>query len=234
MIKIEKREVAGWEAAIRGCRNPMNSWGRSDSEFITADGEHHDICGNSGPWYGDDGWDETLIGENDHKLMMKLRNAGTDHRKFMRMITMYCDITAPLYWWKEFDTYKVGTVANSCSTMHKIAAKEFELDDFSHEHLAGGYLETLKETIKVLNDARDHYINGLPPYFPPKTKDSWWFMIQLLPSSYNQKRTVMMNYEVLANIYKSRKGHRLDEWNELCEWIECLPYSEIITGKKED
>lgn len=225
MIKIEKTEVFGWEAAIRGMRNPMNSWGRSDS-FA---------------WPG--GID---LGPNDHELMMKLRNAGTDHRKFMRMITVYCDITAPLYWWKEFDTYKVGTVANSCSTMHKIAEKEFELDDFSHEHLGvfipaeknGGdecyqnlWLETMKKTVDALNIARIHYLQEKDAKLK---KDYWWQMIQLLPSSYNQKRTVMMNYEVLSNIYKSRKGHRLDEWNELCEWIESLPYSEIITGEKQD
>lgn len=235
MIKIEKYDVFGWEAAIRGMRNPMNSWDRSDSEFITADGEHHDICGNSGPWFGDDGWDETLIGPNDHELMMKLCNAGAVHRKFMRMITVYCDITAPLYWWKEFDTYKVGTVANSCSTMHKIHEKKFELEDFSCEHLMTSGMDILMRTIKNLNDCRNAYVNydtwDNNGFSKPTKKDIWWQMIQLLPSSYNQKRTVMMNYEVLANIYKSRKGHKLDEWNELCEWIESLPYSEIIAGE---
>lgn len=246
MLKIEKTEVVGFEAAIRGMRNPKNSWEKSDSEFITSDGDHHDICGHSGPWFGSDGWEEVLIGENDLNLMTTLRNAGTDHRKFMRMIVVYLDITAPLYWWKEFDTYKVGTVANSCSTMHKIHAKEFTLDDFSHEHLlsmanndAGDALflndannirvdgdDLLGLTINVLNYYRGRYI---------KTKDKryWWQMIQLLPTSYNQKRTVMLNYEVLANIYKSRKDHKLDEWHTFCDWIESLPYSELITGEKK-
>lgn len=243
MLKIEKTEVVGFEAAIRGMRNPKNSWEKSDSEFITSDGDHHDICGHSGPWFGSDGWEEVLIGENDLNLMTTLRNAGTDHRKFMRMIVVYLDITAPLYWWKEFDTYKVGTVANSCSTMHKIHAKEFTLDDFSHEHLlsmanndAGDALflndannirvdgdDLLGLTINVLNYYRGRYI---------KTKDKryWWQMIQLLPTSYNQKRTVMLNYEVLANIYKSRKDHKLDEWHTFCDWIEGLPYSKLITA----
>lgn len=246
MLKISNFEVMGWEYAIRGMRNPMNSWEKSDSEFITVDGEHHDICGNSGPWYGSDGWSETLIGEQDLDLMIRLRNAGTDHRKFMRMITVYLDITAPLYWWKEFDTYKVGTVANSCSTMHKIAEKEFTPEDFSHEHLMSIanddpcdalFLEgtnirvdgddLLGLTINVLNYYRNRYL---------KTKDKkyWWQMIQLLPSSYNQKRTVMLNYEVLANIYKSRRNHKLDEWYTFCDWIEELPYSELITGSSEE
>lgn len=249
MLKIENVEVMGWEAAIRGLRNPMNSWEKSDSEFITSDGYHHDVCGNSGPWHGSDGWEEVLIGQNDLKLMTTLRNAGTDHRKFMRMITVYLDITAPLYWWKEFDTYKVGTVANSCSTMHKIHAKEFTLEDFSHEHLDTfrgltmyapqeyhfSSLDLLKLQVDVLNQWRTRYLNtlktetetGLP------ARDIWWQMIQLLPSSYNQRRTVMLNYEVLANIYKSRKDHRLDEWHTLCDWIEQLPYSELITGKTD-
>lgn len=226
MLKIENTEVMGWEAAIRGMRNPMNSWEKSDSEFITSDGYHHDVCGNSGPWHGSDGWEEVLIGQNDLKLMTTLRNAGTDHRKFMRMITVYLDITAPLYWWKEFDTYKVGTVANSCSTMHKIAAKEFTLEDFSHEHLNIFMLNSLKGTIDHLNLARRNYLEI-------KNKDYWWQMIQLLPSSYNQRRTVMLNYEVLANIYKSRRNHKLDEWHTLCDWIESLPYSELITGKTD-
>lgn len=242
MLKIEKTEVVGFEAAIRGMRNPKNSWEKSDSEFITSDGDHHDICGNSGPWFGSDGWEEVLIGENDLNLMTTLRNAGTDHRKFMRMIVVYLDITAPLYWWKEFDTYKVGTVANSCSTMHKIAAKEFTLDDFSYEHLIDSPLveeepgkpallnmqarEMLVILVDVLNAARYNYL---------KTNDKkyWWQMIQLLPTSYNQKRTVMLNYEVLANIYKSRKDHKLDEWHTFCDWIESLPYSELITGEKK-
>lgn len=252
MLKIENTEVMGWEAAIRGMRNPMNSWEKSDSEFITSDGDHHDICGNSGPWFGSDGWEEVLIGENDLDLMTRLRDAGTDHRKFMRMITVYLDITAPLYWWKEFDTYKVGTVANSCSTMHKIADKEFVLDDFSYEHLLSftsegderkipfvdvspytennitfsptGVLECI--IIPILNRCRDRFLES-------KDKKYWWQMIQLLPSSYNQRRTVMLNYEVLANIYKSRRNHKLDEWHTFCDWIERLPYSELITGKEE-
>lgn len=239
MLKIEKTEVVGFEAAIRGMRNPKNSWEKSDSEFITSDGDHHDICGHSGPWFGSDGWEEVLIGENDLNLMTTLRNAGTDHRKFMRMIVIYLDITAPLYWWKEFDTYKVGTVANSCSTMHKIHAKEFTLDDFSYEHLIDSPLveeepgkpallnmqarEMLVILVNVLNAARYNYL---------KTNDKkyWWQMIQLLPTSYNQKRTVMLNYEVLANIYKSRKDHKLDEWHTFCDWIESLPYSKLITA----
>lgn len=235
MLKIENAEVVGWEHAIRGMRNPMNSWEKSDSEFITADGDHHDIIGNSGPWYGEDGWSENLIGPEDQKLMVKLSKAGTDHRKFMRMITVYLDITAPLYWWKEFDTYKVGTVANSCSTMHKIAAKEFTLGDFSCEHLisneaipgrvysAKGMMEA---TVDNLNMFRKLYLET-------QDKKYWWQLIQLLPSSYNQRRTIMLNYEVLANIYKSRRNHKLDEWHTLCDWIETLPYSELITGKEE-
>lgn len=226
MLKIENAEVVGWEHAIRGMRNPMNSWEKSDSEFVTADGDHHDISGNSGPWYGGDGWSENLIGPNDRELMTKLAKAGTDHRKFMRMITVYLDITAPLYWWKEFDTYKVGTVANSCSTMHKIADKEFTLDDFSCEHLVGIAKDDLNGTLAVLNHFRKFYLKT-------KEKSFWWQMIQLLPSSYNQKRTVMLNYEVLANIYKSRHNHKLDEWHTLCDWIETLPLSELITGKEE-
>ena len=225
MLKIENWEVLGWEHAIRGMRNPMNSWEKSDSgwepQFDTV----------QGPVAG-----EFIIGPNDYALMKNLRNAGTDHRKFMRMITVYLDITAPLYFWKEFDTYKVGTVANSCSTMHKIAAKEFTLDDFSHEHLFHNindtemwfdidFLKVLDNTIFYLNKARELYL---------KTHDKkyWWQMIQLLPSSYNQKRTVMLNYEVLANIYKSRRHHKLDCWHTLCDFIEELPYSELITGEE--
>lgn len=237
MLKIENTEVMGWEHAIRGMRNPKNSWEKSDSGY----------CDTIGDKFGDVIKPENYrLGPNDFDLMSRLRNAGTDHRKFMRMITVYLDITAPLYWWKEFDTYKVGTVANSCSTMHKIAAKEFTLEDFSHEHLlnmanndAGDALflndannirvdgdDLFGLTINVLNYYRGRYI---------KTKDKryWWQMIQLLPSSYNQKRTVMLNYEVLANIYKSRRHHKLDEWHTLCDWIESLPYSDLITGKEE-
>lgn len=251
MLKIENAEVFGWEHAIRGMRNPMNSWEKSDSEFITADGDHHDITGNSGPWYGEDGWSENLIGPNDQKLMTQLAKAGTDHRKFMRMITVYLDITAPLYWWKEFDTYKVGTVANSCSTMHKITAKEFNVNDFSHEHIEeldgdeySMSYDWLLRTVDILNYYRKKYntaseklkrdiTNAERKHVLAQQKLFWWQMIQLLPSSYNQKRTVMLNYEVLANIYKSRRNHKLDEWHTLCDWIEMLPYSELITGKEE-
>ena len=206
MIKFEHTEVLGWEHAIRGMRNPLNSWGKSDSCF--------------------GGWD--FIGKNDLDLMTRLRNAGTDHRKFMRMLTVYVDITAPLYWWKEFDTYKVGTVANSCSTMHKIHAKEFTLDDFSVEHLFPRHptvdsMDIMDAIIEQLNKCRKAFLDT-------KDKRYWWQMIQLLPTSYNQKRTVMLNYEVLANMYKSRKDHKLDEWHELCHWIETLPYSQLITG----
>lgn len=245
MLKIENTEVLGWDAAIRGMRNPLNSWEKSDSQFVRdPDYGCFGVC----PCAELVDCDCCHVGPNDLKLMMTLRNAGTDHRKFMRMITVYLDITAPLYWWKEFDTYKVGTVANSCSTMHKIAAKEFTLDDFSHEHLVDdldvrieiggtdhrdtGPMEVLGMTIDVLNHYREKYLaatkteeyTGLP------AKDIWWQMIQLLPSSYNQKRTVMLNYEVLANIYKSRRHHKLDEWHTLCDRIESLPYSALITG----
>ncbi len=214
MIKLEKTEVLGWEHAIRGMRNPLNSWKLSDSYWgLLEDESPINPC------------DELFffVGEKDHDLMTRLRNAGTDHRKFMRMIAVYVDITAPLYWWKEFDTYKVGTVANSCSTMHKIHAKEFTLDDFSHEHLKPIVKRCLSSTIIVLNDFRQAFLESAD-------KEDWWQMIQLLPTSYNQKRTVMLNYEVLANIYRSRKNHKLDEWHDLCHWIEGLPYSELITG----
>ena len=235
MLKIENAEVVGWEHAIRGMRNPMNSWEKSDSEFITADGDHHDITGNSGPWYGEDGWNENLIGPNDRGLMNKLAKAGTDHRKFMRMITVYLDITAPLYWWKEFDTYKVGTVANSCSTMHKIAEKEFTMEDFSCEHLISD--EAIPGRVYSAKGMMEATVNNLNMfrklYLETQDKKYWWQLIQLLPSSYNQRRTIMLNYEVLANIYKSRHNHKLDEWHTLCDWIETLPYSELITGKEE-
>ena len=239
MLKIENTEVIGWEAAIRGMRNPMNSWEKSDRIFV-GDGEYHDICGNSGPYNGTVTDTETFfeMGDNDLDLMTRLRNSGTDHRKFMRMIAVYVDITAPLYWWKEFDTYKVGTVANSCSTMHKIHEKEFTMKDFSCEYLEGRALNTLEEVIEDLNYYRDKYINWKDSDFyidndQPLVdrKVIWWQMIQLLPTSYNQKRTVMLNYEVLANIYKSRKNHKLDEWHTFCDWIESLEYSELITGK---
>lgn len=205
MIKFEHTEVVGWEHAIRGMRNPLNSWDKSDSVF-------------GGVTFG--------IGPNDVDLMQRLVRAGADHRKFLRMIVVYVDITAPLYWWKEFDTYKVGTVANSCSTMHKIADKEFTLGDFSHEHLYCGYEFLLEnDIISLLNNARECY---------NKTKDKkyWWQMVQILPSSYNQKRTVMLNYEVLSNIWKSRRDHKLDEWSAgFIQWIESLPYAkELIVG----
>ena len=254
MIKIENTEVMGWEAAIRGMRNPMNSWEKSDSgwdahipplelrnQIDWADYAKRYMCVQEDSEYSYD------VGPNDASLMIKLRNAGTDHRKFMRMITVYLDVTAPLYWWKEFDTYKVGTVANSCSTMHKITAKEFEVDDFSYDHLIRSPemgadeidirispMQALLTTIECLNGYRNAYLkakeNGADGF---TLKRYWWQMIQLLPSSYNQKRTVMLNYEVLANIYKSRRNHKLDEWHTFCNWIESLPYSELITGKTD-
>ena len=199
-LKVENIETYGWEAAVRGMRNPMNSWSMSDSSFV-------DECHN--------------IGENDLGLMKKLTKAGSDHGKFLRMITVTMDITAPLYWWKEFDTYKVGTVANSCSTMHKIQANEFTLGDFSHEHLTVECRELLEQVIQCLNRERDLYNNG-------KNKNDWWQMIQLLPTSYNQRRTVQMNYAVALNMYRSRKGHKLDEWHTLCDEIKKLPYFEKI------
>lgn len=245
MLKIENTEVFGWDAAIRGMRNPKNSWEKSDSQFV----RNPDYgCFGACPCAELVDCDCCHVGPNDLKLMTTLRNAGTDHRKFMRMIAVYLDITAPLYWWKEFDTYKVGTVANSCSTMHKIAAKEFTLDDFSHEHLVDdldvrieiggtdhrdtGPMEVLGMTIDVLNYYREKYLAATKTeeYTGLSAKDIWWQLIQLLPSSYNQKRTVMLNYEVLANIYKSRRHHKLDEWHTLCDRIESLPYSELITG----
>lgn len=239
MLKIENTEVMGWEAAIRGMRNPMNSWEKSDSRFSLLDD-----CGDCTHCnLRFDECNEQQIGPNDLDLMTRLRNSGTDHRKFMRMITVYLDVTAPLYWWKEFDTYKVGTVANSCSTMHKIHEKEFTLDDFSCEHLYaedeidGMYYSTTAEeeftstdVLKVVIESLNNYRKM---YLATKDKKEWWQMIQLLPSSYNQKRTVMLNYEVLANIYKSRRNHKLDEWHTFCDWIESLPYSELITGKTD-
>lgn len=207
MIKIERAEVVGWEHAVRGMRNPMNSWDKSDSRHSK---------------------DGCKLGESDKILMRQLCNAGTDHRKFMRMIVVYCDITAPLYWWKEFDTYKVGTVANSCSTMHKLTAKKFSLDDFSHEYLNAVGDTTLKNIVQELNALRETYSDE---HTTPEFKRFLWHaMIQLLPSSYNQKRTVMLNYEVLRNMYHARRDHKLDEWRELCHWIEELPHSELIIG----
>ena len=234
MIKLEKTEVLGWEHAIRGMRNPMNSWDKSDSRKCGSGS--CDICIDWDKCPFDFNPDKLLVGEADHELMMKLAKGGPVHAKYRRMITVYVDITAPLYWWKEFDTYKVGTVANSCSTMHKIHAKEFELDDFSHEHLGENVIvngsnlnvsmDALNQTIKVLNGARSWFLDT-------GKKDYWWQMIQLLPSSYNQKRTVMLNYEVLAGLYPMRKNHKLDEWHVFCDWIEGLPYSEVIIGEKE-
>lgn len=221
MIRIENSEVLGWEPAIRGMRNPLNSWEKSDS---------YSTYGNVDTPDGAVG-EAFIIGINDLDLMSRLRNAGTDHRKFMRMIAVYVDISAPLYWWKEFDTYKVGTVANSCSTMHKIQAKRFEREDFSIEHLGNWdelhWMVCMDNVIASLNVARERFIET-------NDKRYWWQMIQLLPTSYNQKRTIMLNYEVLANIYKSRKNHKLDEWRDFCHWIEALPYSELITGEKEN
>lgn len=215
MIEIDRVEVMGWDHAIRGMRNPMNSWEKSDSAW-----GYDDYCEPQSELV-------FCVGPNDLALMQKLADAGPVHGKFMRMITVYMDITAPRYWWTEFDTYKVGTVANSCSTMHKIHAKKFTLDDFSHEHLSPDGLSTLGIVADELNFARIAYI---------ETKDKCYFdeMIQLLPQSYNQKRTVMLNYEVLRNMYNSRKNHKLDEWRELCLKIEELPYAELITGKKEN
>lgn len=230
MIKFENTEVMGWEAAIRGMRNPMNSWEKSDSGVCFDTVACHTCRADRNHCKSRMENKEFVVGYDDMNLMTRLRNAGTDHRKFMRMIAVYVDITAPLYWWKEFDTYKVGTVANSCSTMHKIAEKEFTIEDFSCEHLENSWLVHLKETIKLLNEARDayHWCNT------DAKKEWWWQMIQLLPSSYNQKRTVMLNYEVLANIYKSRNNHKLDEWSVgFMDWIKSLPYSELITGKEK-
>lgn len=206
MITIEKGEISGVKAAVRGMRNPMNSWDLSDSVF-------YEYTGPDSKNY--------ILGEKDLDLMKKLIKAGPDHRKFLRMMNITFDVTAPLYWWKEFDTYKVGTVANSCSTMHKIHAKEFTIDDFSTEHLNARSLHMLDGLIQHLNVHRDEF-NTL------KSKDDWWQMIQLLPSSYNQKRTISTNYEVLLHIYLSRLGHKLDEWSIFCQWIEELPYFKDI------
>ena len=216
-------------------RNPLNSWEKSDSKWYSIG------IPTSNPAAINDKYlsQKYCIGPNDYDLMTRLRNAGTDHRKFMRMITVYVDITAPLYWWKEFDTYKVGTVANSCSTMHKIHSKEFTLEDFSTEHLCKSNIEVLEDLILELEYWRNKFVNydeycKVVPEFREmySKKDCWWQMIQLLPSSYNQRRTIMLNYEVLANIYKSRRNHKLDEWHVFCEWIENLPYSELIIGEK--
>ena len=218
MITIDKTEVFGWESAIRGMRNPMNSWDKSDSLYMTV----NDIAGHP----CDDGMkEEFVVGNSDLDLMTRLVKAGSDHSKFMRMINVTCDIIAPRYWWAEYDTYKVGTVRNSCSTMHKIHAKEFEIDDFSHDKLDSKSLKVLHNIITYLNGMREWHNNAEPNF----KKDAWWQMIQLLPQSYNQKATVQLNYAVLRNMYHSRRTHKLDEWHIFCKWIEDLPYSELIT-----
>lgn len=228
MIKIENVEVTGWEHAIRGMRNPRNSWEKSDShccnceDCIMIENKHEPAkeCDN-----GELGF---CVGENDFELMMKLVNAGTDHRKFMRMITVYMDVTAPMYWWSEADTYKVGTVRNSCSKMHKLLSKPFEMSDFSFDNVTGSTYENVaKPLIDMLNELRNTYFKLTTE---EAKKLAWYSIIQLLPSSYNQRATLMLNYEVLANIYHSRKNHKLDEWREFCKWVENLPYSELITG----
>ena len=247
MIKIENTEVLGWEHAIRGMRNPMDSWARSDShecdcgEYaavrVLGDTAYKVFC----PMYkadhkpaklcGGEAKRDFCIGENDHALMMRLAKAGPEHAKYRRMIVVYADVTAPLYWWKEYDTFKVGTVANSCSTMHKVTAKQFDLQDFSHEHLTIASSVALQEVIYHLNYWWAKYEAAGTEEIK---EECWWQIIQMLPSSYNQRRTVMLNYEVLANIYRQRLNHKLDEWREFCKWIEQLPYSELITGKEAE
>lgn len=278
MIKLENTQVFGWEAAIRGARNPMNSWEKSDTFWIDSEeGEYKTLEGNQGPFYHFNDTEMAkqynvedfvlsglYIGPNDHKLLMNLCNGGTEEAKWRRMVHVQMDVTAPLYWWKEFETYKVGTVSNSCSTMHKIHAKEFTLEDFSCEHLVdcpdSGECEphtvrydcegndeyfypmdSMRITVSMLNAARESYLKAKTDfelmsgrgqaYWMPKNtmKKYWWQMIQLLPSSYNQLRTIDLNYEVLAAQYQQRKDHKLDEWREYCEWIKSLPYSELIT-----
>jgi len=258
MILLEKTEVMGWEAVVRGMRNPMNSWAKSDSgPCLTHGPAHCKDCPYPEEACSADEADlvnHFIIGPNDLDLMLRLAKAGSVDGKFRRMIVVYVDITAPLYWWKEFDTYKVGTVANSCSTMHKIHAKEFVRDDFSYDHLIGNRdlcwsedmmsgpecndspIDILDIVIDALNVYRQKYLAAVKTESETglSAKDIWWQMIQLLPSSYNQKRTVMLNYEVLVNIYKHRRNHKLNEWRELCRWIESLPYSEIITRNVEE
>lgn len=260
MLKIENVSLSGFLEAIRGMRNPMNSWDKSDSYFAIHGCDPLDF-GNDGEerFMSDDGA-VTCIGKNDHELMLKLAKSGSTHAKYRRMIVVYLDIVAPLYWWKEFDTYKIGTVANSCSTMHRIQENEFMLADFSHEHLLGGPIvgvstalmpiSVLKTTMDVLNAYRKLYlelsnVDGEAFEKAPKAngitdnslsearKILWWQMIQLLPSSYNQRRTVMLNYEVLAGLYPERKNHKLDEWYVFCDWVKSLPYSELITGEEK-
>lgn len=226
MIDITNTKIFGYEAAIRGMRNPMNSWDKSDSG-----------CGCSHEYeiFGNCDLCDKYIGKQDYNLMLKLSKAGTDHAKFMRYINVTLDINAPLYWWKEFDTYKVGTVANSCSTMHKIHEKEFTMEDFSTEHLSLHSLVVLEVILITLNQYRNEYLKTKSKPMKEESKRGelmkkyWWQMIQLLPSSYNQKRTIQLNYQVLKNIYHARKKHKLDEWLEFCHWIESLPYSELIT-----
>lgn len=244
MIKIENVETCGWEAAIRGMRNPKNSWAKSDSHKCPCadwDGDCPMVMNDDEPAKDcDPDKYHFCVGENDFHLMQALANSGPDDGKFLRMIHVQLDVTAPLYWWKEADQYKVGTVTDSCSTMHKIHAKEFELDDFSHEHIINSVgmgaqeievrispMQALLTTIECLNSYRKLYLET-------KDKKYWWQMIQLLPSSYNQRRTWDLNYAVLRNIYHARRNHKLDEWRELCEWIKTLPYSELITGKGEN
>ena len=248
MIKLENVVLANpeqMEFIIEGMRNPMNSWEKSNSGYGCDSGLCSGHCAFSPEWCGNT--QRYVLGENDHSLMQRLAKAGTDHRKFMRMMPVYVRITAPLYWWKEFDTYKVGTVANSCSTMHKIQAKEFTVDDFSCDHLTKSTMKLFNESIRELNFWKDafncksdeernlYFANsGWNDTYIPTKKECWWQMIQLLPSSYNQTRNVMLNYEVLANIYHSRKNHKLDEWREFCKWIETLPYSELITVEENN
>lgn len=238
MIKIEKTDIHGWEAAIRGARNSFNSWDKSDSEYLScfeANAENrtrHTVCKDS--WKIQSG--VYHVGDADLALMKKLAKAGPSHAKYRRFITVTMDVTGPLYWWKEMDTYKVGTVGNSCSTMHKIADKEFVLNDFSHEHLISG--EAIPGRVYSAKGMMEATVDNLNMfrklYLETQDKKYWWQMIQLLPSSYNQKRTLLVNYEVLANIYHQRKGHKLDEWQTFCEWIKGLPMSEIITGEETD
>lgn len=234
MIEIENVVLPStkqWQAVIRGMRNPMNSWDKSDSGWYSIGAP------DTNPAVANDQYltAKYCIGDNDVNLMKRLVKAGTDHRKFMRMIPVYVDITAPLYWWKEFDTYKIGTVCNSCSTMHKITEKKFEYEDFSTDMLTVSGTEHIMKLIVHLNELREAYLNydtwDNNGFKKPSKKVIWWQIIQILPSSYNQRRTIMLNYEVLANMYKSRKNHKLDEWVEFCKWIETLPYSELITGE---
>lgn len=238
MIKIENTEVMGWEHAIRGMRNPLNSWDKMDSHACPCHGILDCDCPMVAEGYEPAmdcneivGKSAFCIGKNDHALMMRLAKTGPEHAKYRRMIVVYADVTAPLYWWKEYDTFKVGTVANSCSTMHKITAKQFDLQDFSHEHLTIASSVALQGVIYYLNYWLAQY--NLAESKEIK-KECWWQIIQMLPNSYNQRRTLMLNYEVLANIYRQRKGHKLDEWREFCKWIEQLPYSELITGKEAE